>query len=1083
MAENFGAKFTLDVSEFKRSLAQVNAGIRESQSSFKAAAAGINDFETSENGLKTKLSELNNVADKQREKVELLKARYAQLKSEGADPSSTAMLNLKDQINKATAALNTTEAEVKETEQALNSLGDSADEAGDSMSEAGSGGVSALAVALGNLVSSAISKAVGAIKDLAKEALTASDSLYKFEQTMSFAGFDDAEIKRVEKEMKDYADKTVYDLETVMNTTAQLGANGVKDFATLTQAAGNLNAVAGGNKDTFSSVALVLTQTAGAGKLTTENYKQLANAIPGATGKLQEALKNAGAYTGDFSEAMKNGEITAEEFNAAIITLGSEPVAVEAAQSVSTFEGAVGQLKSAVIDGFMKIYDTVGMENITGVITSITDKVGEIMPMISEGVGWIMDNLPAVTALMGGLTAAIIAQTVATKLKTIADTAGGGATGLLTAAQHGLNAALNANPIGIIITLIGALVAAFLYCWNNVDGFKEFFINAWEKIKEFVGNAIDAIKVFFTETLPNAVTDMINKIKALPQNIKKIITDAWNAVKQWASDMWNKAKETGKNFFDGIVNFFKELPGNIKNFISSIWENIKTWAGDMTGKAKETGKGFLDGVIDFVKNLPGELLKLYVTMIANLAAWAIDLVTGGKGAGKDFVQGIVDFVLNLPGKIKDFLDKAFTNVKTWASDLWSKAKEAGKNFVDGIKEFFEQLPEKVKGFLGKVFTETGTWVINMVNKAKEVGRDFINGVVNFFTQLPGKVKTEIDGTLTKVKTWVTDMVNKAKEVGRDFLNGIVNFFTQLPGKVKSFIDDTLNKIKTWGKDTGDKAKETGKGFIDGIVDFIKNLPAKVKEFLDGAITKTGQFVIDIVNKAKQAGRDFLNGIINFLSSLPGDVGKKLADVITKVTSWVSDFAAKGTAAARDFFNNIINGLKQLPEKIKEIGKNLVEGIWSGITGKSGWLNEKIGGFAKSTTKNAKDKFQIKSPSRIFRDQIGKNLALGIGEGFTDAFPSVEHMIDKAINGFIGDLPEVKSRVGGSVAGLNAGGYTSAINGQGAAAAQKSPAAGAPSVTVNQTNNYAASHTQYEIFKSRQEAAAAVKMALAGAAAV
>ena len=371
----------------------------------------------------------------------------------------------------------------------------------------------------------------------------------------------------------------------------------------------------------------------------------------------------------------------------------------------------------------------------------------------------------------------------------------------------------------------------------------------------------------------------------------------------------------------------------------------------------------------------------------------------------------------------------------------------------------------------------------MVNKAKEVGRDFINGIVNFFTQLPGKVKTQIDDTLTKVKTWVTDMTSKAKEVGKNFIDGVVNFVKELPGKIKEFLDNAFTNVKTWASDLWAKAKEAGKNFVDGIKEFFEQLPEKVKGFLGKVFTDTGTWVINMVNKAKEVGRDFLNGIINFLSSLPGDVGKKLADVITKVTSWVSDFAAKGTAAARDFFNNILNGLKQLPEKIKEIGTNLVEGIWSGITGKSGWLNEKIGGFAKSTTKSAKAKFQIKSPSRIFRDQIGKNLALGIGEGFTDAFPSVEHMIDKAITGFIGDLPTVKSRVGGSVAGLNAGGYTSAVNGQGAAAAQKSPTADAPSVTVNQVNNYAAAHTQYEIFKSRQEAAAAVKLALAGAATI
>ena len=78
------------------------------------------------------------------------------------------------------------------------------------------------------------------------------------------------------------ADDTVYGLDDIQNTTAQLAANGIGNYMELTEAAGNLNAVAGGNADSFKSVAMMLTQTAGAGKLTTENWNQLADAIPGA---------------------------------------------------------------------------------------------------------------------------------------------------------------------------------------------------------------------------------------------------------------------------------------------------------------------------------------------------------------------------------------------------------------------------------------------------------------------------------------------------------------------------------------------------------------------------------------------------------------------------------------------------------------------------------------------------------------------------------------------------------------------------------------------------------------------------------
>lgn len=171
---------------------------------------------------------------------------------------------------------------------------------------------------IGSAVVSGISKVTSSFGGLISGAIDASDAMTKFQSTMQFAGQDNKAIETAKKGMKQYADETVYDTNTIANTTAQLAANGVDDYLGLTKAAGNLNAVAGGNADTFKSVAMMMTQTVGAGKLTTENWNQMVDAIPGASGKMQEALKAMGAYAGDdFREAMANGEISADEFSKA----------------------------------------------------------------------------------------------------------------------------------------------------------------------------------------------------------------------------------------------------------------------------------------------------------------------------------------------------------------------------------------------------------------------------------------------------------------------------------------------------------------------------------------------------------------------------------------------------------------------------------------------------------------------------------------------------------------------------------------------------------------------------------------------
>ena len=233
-------------------------------------------------------------------------------------------------------------------------------------------------------VTSAVGLATG-FADIAKQAIDASDATNKFKNTLGFAGKSAADVDRLTKSTKEYADKTVYGLSDIQSITAQLASNNVQGYDKLAEAAGNLNAVAGGNAETFKSVGMVLTQTAGQGKLTTENFNQLADAVPGASGKLQQALLEAGAYTGNFREAMEKGEITAEEFNAAVMDLGMTDVAKEAATSTKTIEGAWGNLEAALVSGAMGIVDQIK--------PALTDFMGNVATGAEAAFGWINDKL------------------------------------------------------------------------------------------------------------------------------------------------------------------------------------------------------------------------------------------------------------------------------------------------------------------------------------------------------------------------------------------------------------------------------------------------------------------------------------------------------------------------------------------------------------------------------------------------------------------------------------------------------------------------------------------------------------------
>ena len=240
----------------------------------------------------------------------------------------------------------------------------------------------ALSGIAGGLAAQLSGTLMSSLSSLSGEIAETADSSQKFAKTLDFAGIDSSKIDELTASTKEYAAATVYDLSDIRNVTAQLAANGVADYGKLAEAAGNLNAVAGGNATTFKSVGMVMTQTAGAGKLTTENWNQLADAIPGASGKLQEAMLQNGAYTGNFREAMEKGQITAEEFNQAVMQLGMSDVAAEAAKSTTTLEGSFGNLKATVVDGMATM-----LQAATPVITTLTNAFSGVLSGAFEVLG------------------------------------------------------------------------------------------------------------------------------------------------------------------------------------------------------------------------------------------------------------------------------------------------------------------------------------------------------------------------------------------------------------------------------------------------------------------------------------------------------------------------------------------------------------------------------------------------------------------------------------------------------------------------------------------------------------------------
>lgn len=239
---------------------------------------------------------------------------------------------------------------------------------------------------------SAVQTVMGEMSSLSKETIETSDSMYKLQAAMRFSGYEEKEIQRIAGAtgtLKTYADKTVFSLQDVMSTFGALSANGIKDADKLTEAVGNAVAVFGGGAQEYSSVALAFSQAMAAGALHAQDWNQILNASPQLAGGLRKELIKLNPKIGkDFKKAMEDGTLTADLLAEAMNNIGMTEMAKEAATSVTTFEGAMGNLEATVVSGMMNLYDSFAKSSVIDAINGMNEKIG-------SGFDWLAVKVPA----------------------------------------------------------------------------------------------------------------------------------------------------------------------------------------------------------------------------------------------------------------------------------------------------------------------------------------------------------------------------------------------------------------------------------------------------------------------------------------------------------------------------------------------------------------------------------------------------------------------------------------------------------------------------------------------------------------
>lgn len=562
-----------------------------------------------------------------------------------------------------------------------------------------------------NRLKSIATKALGAIGfgSLVKEGVQYNATVEQLQTSFEVMTGSATKATDIVEKLKEIGAKTPFEFTGLAETTQLLMNYGFEadDAISKMQMLGDISQ---GSADKMNRIATAYGQMSSAGKVALEDVKQM---IEAGFNPLQEISQTTGESMASLYDRISKGTISIEEITASMER--STSAGGKYFQSMEKQSQTLNGQWSTLKDNFSNLLGSVLKplnEFLTNkLLPAVNDFMGMLQEKIDDGSFQKFSNtLKGLMTIIIPLTTTFVIFKASLAISSLIDNLKKSFDALRTSFAT-LNAVMNANPILLIISLIAGLVAGIIYLWNTNEGFRNAMTEIWNAVKEAVGNVINAIITFFTETVPNAFNDFITTV-----------TD----------------------FVNSVIDWFKNLPYNIGKFIGEIIGHIANFGLRLVDFVTKDIPNFINNVVDWFKKLPGRIWEWLQNSLNNVAKWGKDLINKGKEAARNLVDKVVNTIKELPGKMLDI-------GKNLVQGLWNGITSAGNWLKEQISNFANGI---VEGFKNTFGIHSPSLLMN-----KEVGRYVALGLGEGFTDniksVYAKMKNAVDFENQKLSANVT----------------------------------------------------------------------------------------------------------------------------------------------------------------------------------------------------------------------------------------------------------------------------------------------------------------------------------------
>jgi phage-related protein len=420
---------------------------------------------------------------------------------------------------------------------------------------------------------------------------------------------------------------------------------------------------------------------------------------------------------------------------------------------------------------------------------------------------------------------------------------------------------------------------------------------------------------------------------------------------------------------DGLANIFSGT--DVEGGLTQIEEGIKGIADNIVAKAPEIfaiGGSILEALVGSItSNLP-TLLGAAVPVMAQLITTILDYTPSIIDAAFTLINSVVDWLVNQDG-LNTIINGIVTLITSLATSLSSNIGTL--------------IPTIVQGILTVITTLTSPQVmIPMLQAGLSLLTELVNGILS---AIPLIIE-QLPVIISNITTVLLEGLPLILEAGIQIFNALVDSIPVIMESLTEVLPTVIELIVNLVIQGLPLLLE---GAIQLLMAIIQAIPTIITALVQNIPTIVTTIISTLLNNLPlliQGAIELLMGIITAIPTIIVELGKQLPEIITA----------------------IVNGLTDGIGQIISVGGDLIRGLWQGISDMASWIGEKIKGFGEGIVNGLKDFFGIASPSKLFKNEIGKNLALGVGEGFSSEMDSVSKDMVSSASSLAEDISDAMS---------------------------------------------------------------------------